>query len=133
MFRCFLSILTLLFAHSLGAQGLSNQPPLKRNFTEATLRAQVTFLNPPAISLNDQPALLSPGSKIRNQNNLVVLSGSLVGQRFKVHYTVDQTTHQVRDIWILRPEEAAISPWPQSLAEAAAWRFDNATQRWHKP
>lgn len=133
MFRCFLALLTLLITHASSAQGLSNPIPLKRTFTDVTLRAQLTFLNPPALTLNGQPALLSPGSKIRNQNNLVVLSGTLVGQQFKVHYTLDPITDQIRDIWLLRPEEEAITPWPQSLAEAAAWRFDSVTQRWSKP
>ncbi len=133
MFRCIWAAMALSFASAVGAQALTSQPLLKRDFPAMALRAQVTFLTPPAIELNGQSTQLSPGSRIRNQNNLVVLSGSLTGQSFKVHYTVDEITNQVRDIWILRPDEAAKTPWPESLIDARAWRFDRVTQRWFKP
>lgn len=133
MFRCVLAALALSFVSTAGAQTLPQQPYLKRDFPALTLRGQVTFLSPPGIELNGKAAQLSPGSRIRNQNNMVVLSGTLVGQSATVHYTVDDITHQVRDIWLLRRDELAKTPWPDNLTDAQAWRFDSAAQRWTKP
>ncbi len=133
MYRCVLAALALSFASAAGAQTMPQQLYLSRNFPAMTLRGQISFLSPPAIELNGQATQLSPGSRIRNQDNMVVLSASLTGQRAKVHYTVDEVTRQVRDIWILRPDEAAKTPWPDNLTDAQAWRFDPAAQRWTKP
>jgi hypothetical protein len=49
-----------------------------------------------------------------------------------VHYTVD-TQGLLKEIWILRPDEAARKPWPASLDEARSWQFDAVTQTWSKP
>ena len=87
----------------------------------------------PQVSLNGQPTQLSPGSRVRDQNNLIVLAGSLAGSRMLVHYTLDVGGNQVRDVWILRPDEAAIKPWPTTLLEAQSWRYDVTTHAWTKP
>ncbi len=134
MFRCVLAtLMAVSFLGSAAAQALPQQPYLKRNFTAAALRGEMVFLNPPDIRLNGQLTRLSPGSHIRNRDNLLVLSGTLVGQQATVHYTVDDITHQVMDVWLLRPEEIDKTPWPESPAEARSWQFDFANQRWLRP
>ena len=77
-------------------------------------------------------AMLSPGARIRGVDNLQQLSGSLVGQRLLVHYTVD-TSAQVSAVWILTPAEAANRPWPETPEQAAKWSFDPVAQTWTKP
>jgi hypothetical protein len=135
MYRCLpvIALALSFFAGAASAQALPQQPYLKRNFTAAALRGEIAFLNPPAVELNGRATQLSPGSRIRSMDNMVVLSGSVTGQKAVVHYTVDDITGQVRDVWILRPDEVANTPWPRSLAEAQAWQFDTLGQRWTKP
>lgn len=134
MYRCVLiTALGLSCAVSAGAQALAQQPYLKREFPATALRGDIQFLNPPQIELNGKAAQLSPGSRIRGTHNMVVLSGTLTGQQTKVHYTLDDISQQVKDVWILRPEEVAVSPWPRTLLEAQTWRFDAMSQRWTKP
>ena len=38
--------------------------------------------------MNGNPLRLAPGARIRGQNNMLAMSGSLVGQRLAVHYTL---------------------------------------------
>ena len=60
------------------------------------------------------------------------MSGSLVGARLLVHYTVD-SLGLIQDVWILTPQEAAKKPWPTNLRDASAWSFDPVAQAWSKP
>ena len=93
----------------------------------------MVFLNSPEVQINGQATRLSPGSRIRNQQNMMVLPGSLAGQKWRVNYTLDDVSGQIKDVWILDPDEAEKKPWPQTLQEAGNWRFDFAAQRWVKP
>ena len=63
---------------------------------------------------------------------MAVVPSGLTGGRFLVNYTVD-TSGLVKEVWILRPEEAAVRPWPTTPAEAQAWFFDPVGQVWIKP
>ncbi len=105
---------------------------LVRNFPETALRGAIVFVQPPDITLNGQEARLAPGARVRGQDNMVQLSGALAGSKWIVHYTVD-LQGQVRDVWLLRPEEIAATFWPRTPAEAQRWAFDAATQTWSRP
>jgi hypothetical protein len=87
---------------------------------------------PPEVVLNGRPARLAPGSRIRTQQNMIQMSGELIGLKLLVHYTVD-TEGLVKDVWILTPEEAARRPWPTTTTESQNWIFDWQTQTWTKP
>ncbi len=130
MLRCALPLLaaasTFVAATTAQAQGLP------RNFPATALRGEIVVGQPPEITLNGQASRLAPGSRIRGTNNLLVMSGAVVGQRLVVHYTLDQLG-QPQDIWVLTPEELARKPWPATLQEAQTWRFDPAAQAWSKP
>ena len=78
--------------------------------------------------MNGREARLAPGARIRDVNNMVLLSGSVVGSRLLVNYTVD-TFGLVKDVWVLRDDEARRF-WPRSPEEAAKWSFDPMTQTW---
>ena len=93
---------------------------VQRNFPQNALRGTLAVGTPPEVLLNGQVASLAPGARIRGQENMVVLSGALVGAKLVVNYTVD-THGLVKDVWILRAEEAA------------SWQFDRAAQTWTKP
>ena len=103
MLRCALPLLaavTTFAAASAAAQGLP------RNFPATALRGEIVVGQPPEITLNGQASRLAPGSRIRGTNNLMVMSGTLVGQDLKVRYTLEPLG-LVHEVWILTPEEAA--------------------------
>ena len=125
MFRC---ALAALVAASFVAPAAA-----QRAFPQNTLRGAMVFGDYPQVTLNGHATQLSPGSRVRNQDNLIVMAGSLAGARLLVHYTLDAGGAQVRDVWILRPEEAAVKPWPTTLEEAQTWAYDPATMTWTKP
>lgn len=108
------------------------QAQVQRNFPAKALRGEVTFGEPPKAQLNRQATQLAPGARIRDTNNMMVVSGSLVGQRLVVNYTLD-SLGQLHEIWILREEETRRLPWPRTTAEAQSWVFDPVAQTWTKP
>lgn len=103
-----------------------------RNFPATALRGEIVVTQPPELLLNKRPARLAPGARIRGQNNMLLLSGAMVGQPVFVHYTLDPHG-LLLDVWVLIPAELARKPWPATPAEAAAWRFDAAAQHWSRP
>ena len=104
-----------------------------RAFPQNTLRGAMVFRDDGQVLLNGRVAPLAPGSRVRDQRNMIVLAASLVGAKWLVNYTLDIGGGQVRDVWILRPEEAAIRPWPTTLEESQTWTYDPATTTWIKP
>jgi len=126
MFRCVIAAAAAFaFLMPAGAQ-------VQRAFPQNALRGEIVFGNPPEITLNGSAARLAPGSRIRNQNNLLEMSGALVGNKFPVHYTTD-LSGLVKDVWLLRPEELANKPWPTTSKESSSWSFDPIAQTWTKP
>lgn len=126
MLRCALLICALSLSLAATAQSV------QRNFPATALRGELTVLTPPEILLNGQPARLAPGARIKGGNNLLVMSGAIVGQKLAVNYTID-TYGLVKDVWLLRADEAARKPWPKTANEAATWVFDPIAQTWSKP
>ncbi len=101
-----------------------------RPFPANALRGDIRFGQPPEVELNGQPARLAPGARIRGTDNMIALSGSLMGQGGTVNYTVEPTSGLIFEVWILRREEIARRPWPTTAEEAARWAFDPAAQTW---
>ena len=66
----------------------------------------MVVIQPPEVTMDGEPDRLSPGSRIRHTNNLLVLSGTIVGQRVPVIYRRD-TYGLIHEAWLLSPEEAA--------------------------
>ncbi len=97
----FLILITGSVALSANAQTPQQRiPPMAAK----ALRGVLIVTQPPEILLNDQPARLSPGARIRGRNNLLVLSGALVGQPLQVRYLLD-TSGLVHEVWILTDAE----------------------------
>jgi hypothetical protein len=105
---------------------------VQRAFPQSALRGAIVIGVAPEIALNGDAARLAPGARIRDAANMLVVPSALTGGRFLVNYTLD-TSGLVKDVWILRPEEAAVQPWPTTRAQAAAWTFDPVAQVWSKP
>ena len=73
------------------------------------LRGTLEVTQPPNVLLNGQPDRLSPGARIRSDNNLLTLSGTLVGKTLAVRY-VREPHGQIHDVWILTAAEAQQQP-----------------------
>ncbi len=105
MNRCILRRTTL----ALGLLALS-WPTLAqwglRPFPPQAQRAAMVVTQAPAITLDGKPDRLSPGARIRNPQNQLVLSSSLAGQEVLVNYT-RESSGLVHEVWILTPAEAA--------------------------
>jgi hypothetical protein len=119
------AVLIALVAVALPAQA-------QRLFERSALRGELIVKAPPEALLNGKPVRLAPGVRIRNPQNMIQLSGSVLEQKLLVNYTLDGFG-QVHDVWILSQAEAARQPWPKTAAEAQAWTFDPTLQRWSKP
>jgi len=103
---------------------------VQRNFPADALRGTLVVNAPPEVTLNGRAARLAPGARIRGQNNMLEMSGGLVGLSLVVNYTSD-TSGLVKDVWILTPDETR-RPWPTSPEEAQAWDFDPIAQVWSR-
>jgi hypothetical protein len=124
MLRCVLALLIALAA-ALPAHA-------QRLFQADALRGELLLATPPEALLNGVPIRLAPGARIRNQSNMIQLSGSLLGQKLIVNYTRDPAG-ELLDVWILTDAELAKTPWPTTREQALNWVFDSALQRWSKP
>jgi hypothetical protein len=129
MIRCATAALTPIVLMALALPAAAQAP---RNFPANALRGELQVMQPPEVLINGRPARLAPGVRIRGENNLLVMSATLVDRRTLVHYTVDDHG-LVKDVWLLTPAEQARRPWPQSAAEAQRWRFDPLGQTWSRP
>jgi len=126
MLRCvWMPLLALCLSLPAAAQ-------IKRPFPANALRGLLIVTQPPEALLNGEAVRLAPGARIRDAANLQQLSGTLVGQKLLVHYTLDGTG-LVQAVWVLTPEEADRKPWPTTPEQARSWVFDPATQTWTRP
>jgi hypothetical protein len=103
-----------------------------RLFPQNTLRGELLVEQPPEVRLNGKPARLAPGARIRNDRNMLQLSGTLVGQPVLVHYTLDPMG-MLKDVWLLSEAERAKTPWPSNEKELQTWVFNPLTHSWAKP
>jgi hypothetical protein len=86
------------------AQNTSGLDTYFRPFPHNALRGVVRVVRPPEILLNGKADLLSPGSRIRDTENRIVMSQQLLGQDLAVNYT-REAAGGVHDVWILTPAE----------------------------
>ena len=125
MLRCVLAAALVACVQTAAAQA-------PRNFPATALRGEIIVTQPPELLLNQQPARLAPGARIRGMDNMMVLSGAAVNQRLQVNYTLDLHGHLL-DVWVLTAAELARKPWPSTPQEAANWSFNADTQVWSRP
>jgi hypothetical protein len=60
---------------------------------------------PPELLINGKAERLSPGARIRGTNNMLVMSGALIGQNLVVKF-VREPLGLVHEVWVLTPAEA---------------------------
>jgi hypothetical protein len=111
MNRCNSFRARLILAASLAFAGLSftyasiaQAQGIQRSAPKDVVLGQMTVTTPPQVTLDGKPDRLSPGSRIRDLNNMLVLSGGIVGKTVPVVYRRD-AAGLVHEVWILTAEE----------------------------
>ena len=111
MNRCPRTLARFWLAACLAVAGLSFSFPtaapaqgIKREAPKDVVLGQMVVTMPPIITMNGKPDRLSPGSRIRDLNNMLVLSGGIVGKVLPVVYRRD-AAGLVHEAWILTPDE----------------------------
>ena len=130
--RTFVVLAAIASALASAVMSTSAFAQLQRNFPATALRGEIVVQQPPQVLLNGRDARLAPGSRIRDENNLLVMSGALAQRRALVHYTLD-ASGLLFEVWLLTPQEASKQPWPRSPDEAGKWVFDAVGQSWSRP
>lgn len=92
--------LTFLPLAAADAQGIIREAP------KDVVRGRLMVTQPPVVTLDGKPDRLSPGSRIRDLNNMLLLSGSVVGQDLPVVYRRD-AAGLIHEVWVLTPDEYA--------------------------
>jgi hypothetical protein len=78
-----------------------------RPFPPAAQRGVMVITQPPELLLNDKADRLSPGARIHGTDNMLVMSGSIIGQKLRVNF-VREPGGMVNEVWILSEAEAAL-------------------------
>ena len=98
---------------SVCAPALAQAQPLTiRPFPANAQRGTLQVTNPPELLLDGKAARLSPGARIRGTNNMLVMSGAIVGETVVVNY-VREPVGLIHDVWILNAAEAKL-PAPKA-------------------
>ena len=98
----------LLLAAAMGIAALSTSAWAQfstRPFPPNTVRGAMVITNPPELVMNGKAERLSPGARIRGANNMLIMSGSIVGQNLLVNF-VREPNGMVHEVWILTEAEA---------------------------
>ena len=112
MNRCTRRLMGVLFVLSASAALLplpasaqtDGVTPNVRQFPKAALRGELVVVAAPNITLDGKADRLSPGARIRDANNMLVLSGALVNQTLVVN-SLRESAGNVHEVWILSSEE----------------------------
>lgn len=78
-----------------------------RPFPATAKRGTLEVTSPPEVTINGTAARLSPGARIRGANNMLVMSGQIIGKSLTVNYTRD-AQGAIHEVWILTEAEAAL-------------------------
>ena len=97
----------------------SSAQDVPRRFPASAKAGTLEVTAPPNVQINGQAARLSPGARIKSPDNLLVLSGSLVGRRLPVAYVRDPHG-LVHEVWILSPAETNAPTCPSSATSLSA-------------
>ena len=88
----------------------------ERNFPEQATRGNMKAFEYPAMKIGDGVGdkifYLSPGSRIFNRQNLIIMPASLQIETAPIMYTLD-TRGDLAKVWLLSDEEAAQHPLPK--------------------
>ncbi|MDP3651325.1 MAG: hypothetical protein Q8R67_06545 [Rhodoferax sp.] len=100
-----IALLTALLC--FGASAMA-QVTTARPFPPTAKLGAMLITHPPEMLINGQVERLSPGARIRGTNNMLVMSGALVGQSLLVAY-VREPLGLVHEVWVLTEAEAQLA------------------------
>jgi hypothetical protein len=106
LFAVFPAILlaATLVLPSLTLAQTPSEPPAVRAFPANALRGTLVMTSTHDAKLDGSAARLSPGSRIRGTNGMLVMSGSIIGRELVVNYT-RESNGLLHDVWILTDAE----------------------------
>ncbi|MES2933383.1 MAG: hypothetical protein V4805_07845 [Pseudomonadota bacterium] len=78
---------------------------IERSFPPNAIRAVMSIASHPHVMINGKSRQLSAGARIRNTDNLIVMSSYLGNKNMLVNFTEDLNGN-VQDVWILTSAEA---------------------------
>jgi hypothetical protein len=96
-------IRTFLFGSALLA-GIAFAQGIRREAPKDVVLGRLVVTAPPEATIDGKPDRLSPGSRIRDLNNMLVLSARLIGKDLPVVYRRD-AAGLVHEVWLLTDEE----------------------------
>lgn len=105
MTRClhvFLVCITLV----LSSASVQSQDIVRQTIPANAVLGVLQVSAPPEVLMDGKVDRLSPGARIRAENNMMVLSGALSGQSLLVAY-VREPNGLLHEIWILNAAERA--------------------------
>ncbi len=130
--RCLSSVMICMALVSCSSAPSDTAPAVAgynyRSFPVRALRGELIVVAAPEVRVNGKPSRLSPGSRIRNETNMIVMASTLTNQRVVVNYTFD-LTGQIQDIWILSSNERSLT-WPRTVEESQRWAYDQNRGAW---
>ena len=95
-----LAVLVPFSSQPAAAQGFVREAP------KDVVPGKLTVTLPPEVQLDGKTDRLSPGARIRDSNNMQVLSGQLAGKTVPIVYRRD-TSGLIHEAWILTDDEYA--------------------------
>jgi len=84
--------------------GIAAAQGIRREAPKDVVPGRLVVTAPPQIALDGKPDRLSPGSRIRDLNNMLVLSAGVVGKDLPVVYRRD-AAGLVHEVWLLTEDE----------------------------
>ena len=122
LFRPLLSVSTALTVGVLALAATSSfnaaEAQSRRTFNDRAERGTIEFVSPPYVRLNGKDAQLSPGSRVYNADNRIVMANNVKGGKFIVRYLTDNMG-QLGDVWILSQQEINTSSPGDKLKAAS--------------
>ena len=81
---------------------------ITRNFPDSAVRGKIAFKSPPQIEVDGKADRLSPGARIRDEQGILAMTGTLEGKSFTVNFRREASTGMVHEVWILTAEEQKV-------------------------
>jgi hypothetical protein len=78
-----------------------------RDFPSSALRGTLVVTQPPFVQMDGQADKLSPGARLHDVRNLLLMSGTVLNQPLVVNYTRDPYG-LINEVWLLTADEAAL-------------------------
>jgi hypothetical protein len=94
----------IFLAGSALLAGIASAQGMRREAPKDVVLGQLVVTAPPEVTVDGKPDRLSPGARIRDLNNMLLLSGGIVGKQLPVVYRRDGAG-LVHEVWILTDAE----------------------------